>query len=75
VHVHDHFYIMRKLRTPASVDGRRNDNVSPKVLPGPPLLALALEHLAEIDVRQNTVTLRPRVLAQVCVGTAPHPLP
>ena len=75
MHVHDHLYVMRKLGTPTGVDGRRNDDVSPKVFLGRPLVALALEHLAEIYVRQHAVTLGPRVFAQVGVGTAPHPLP
>ena len=75
MHVHDHFYLMRKLRAAAGINGGRNDDVPPEVLPGLSLVAFALEHLTEIDVRQHPIPLLPRVFAQVRMGAPPNPLP
>src|SRR5882762_803293 len=75
MHVHGHGYFRQNPRAPAGIDGRRNDDVSAEVLLGLPVLALTLEHLAEIDVRQDPIALIPRVGAQIGMGAPPNPLP
>jgi len=59
---------MRKLCTPTGINRRRDHDVPGQVAFAPALLSL--EHLAEIHVSENSVTLIARILAKVMMSSA-----
>ena len=67
VHVDHHFDFVLKLRPQTRIDGRRDHDMPPEILPRL-FVAFDFEHLAEVDVRQHAITLLTRTPAQLAIA-------